>query len=132
MQVVGAGEGMGIHSRSLFFFILISFLFDLSAPIRAQEQDQTLYLIAGAPLTRFTESFPVFLYELSGSELPEVKTLTEQVDAALFVRPYHRYDLVLVGSEPVNGTLRLTVTDINNVEKQVTHEVELCETCTLA
>lgn len=104
----------------------------MSAPIRAQEQDQTLYLIASAPLTRFTESFPVFLYELSGSELSEVKTLTEQVDAALFVRPYHRYDLVLVGSEPVNGTLRLTVTDINNVEKQVTHEVELCETCTLA
>src|SRR5690554_5916719 len=118
--------------RSLLLLVLMSLLFDFSKPIRAQEQDQTLYLIAGAPLTRFTESFPVFLYELGGSELSEVKTLAEQVDAALFVRPYHRYDLVLVGSEPVNGTLCLTVTDINNVEKQVIHEVGLCETCSLA
>ena len=123
---------MSRQGLSLLVFLLMSSVFGLSASIGAQEQKQTLYMIAGVPPTRFTESFPVFLYELSGSELSEVKTLAEQVDAARFVRPYHRYDLVLVGSEPVNGTLRLTVTDINAVEKQVTHEVGLCETCSLA
>lgn len=123
---------MSRQRRSLILLVLMSSLFDLTASISAQGQDQTLYLISGAPLTRFTESFPVFLYELSGSELSEVKTLAEQVDAVLFVRPYHRHGLVLVGSEPVNGSLRLTVTDINAVEKQVIHEVELCDTCTLA
>jgi len=117
------------HVGFLFIFQLVFLVCALSVAINIQAQEQKMFSVAGSPLNLFTEDFPVVLYEISGSELLEVDRLAEHQDKVFFVRPYHAHGLVLVGSEPESGLIKLTVVDIDDFEKKASFELDICEAC---
>lgn len=112
-------------------YILVMFIWGINIPSTLAANE--IYLISANPVMNSRDAYPSILYHLDAdkAELNRVRPITTLKQGALFVRPYHWENIVLIGSEVQPGYLQIDIIDMSDVRMERTVEIAYCSECAL-